>query len=793
MAINTDFYGLPETWVEIGSNTGCFKTGYNYGGNVNYTGSLKAIQDSSVTNPDNVASPPLDPSIIPWKINTASDVFNRKYIYPYSDNYTSQQVSTWSYESSQATTVHNGGFRFFLQQAPYLNGSLNYGGVGVWTNRYSPLNTKNELVENVYRSIFPIVDFDYSKMYVRCYLLYVSKTTIDDSSQYWSSNTTNSVSLSQLLDENAEIWLSNNYVYGLNIELRYQGITASYNSPIGMFAFDELHPTSYAGGYYPYARNYHHYQNNITLMNDVGQMGRATIGGVVGGNGSNWTNRWDSVNHTDIVELYLHNYKETSIQKIQGGIEKSGLLNSKTVSSSSSAQLRLFPRVFNSLGVSGILEYARKEMAYLGFRFSEYGNPTEEQLYLPEINSLGVTTGNYKPLSEAEDYDNYNWTNDVYERTPYDYQNDVGNDPNTYDNNITVLNTTINTISQEFVTPYVLNDTILKNVATFLYDTINTDWNPNDYNWSGKALYVNNPMDVVISLMYFPFDVLTAPYVRTFTDDLLFGSLNSEIASPVLYSSYCILDFGKCTYYPNYGVKDFRNYEPYCKGELYIPYCGSVSINPAVFLDKTLSVKMIVDLRTGSCLALVYRDSMVMQTIRGQMGITIPISGIQAQTLASSEVVSKTIAQNADISETMNFIDMAGTFIEGATGNKSMLDIAGSYATSILSSEISTNIAEKAAFNVNHVNVPFKVIGTASPVTSLANERRCRFILKRPVMLTNDLSNFAHQNGFATLEHDTLNNYRGYTVCDTADLSGINCTKTEKNLIMNFLKNGVYL
>ena len=84
MAINLDFYGNENDWIALSSGTpDLFKTAYTYGNNVSYQGSLKAFQDSSVTNPDNVASPILDDSIIPWKINEKSDVFNQKYIYPY--------------------------------------------------------------------------------------------------------------------------------------------------------------------------------------------------------------------------------------------------------------------------------------------------------------------------------------------------------------------------------------------------------------------------------------------------------------------------------------------------------------------------------------------------------------------------------------------------------------------------------------------------------------------------------------------------------------------------------------
>ena len=795
MAINTDFYGLPETWIEVSAGSGCYKTGYTYDNNANYTGSFKALQESSTTNPDNIASPPLDESIIPWKVNEKSDVFNRKYIYPYSDNYTSQQVSTWQYESSQATTVHNGGFRFFLEDYYYIN---NYSSNGLWSYRYSPLNLKSELYTNVYRLACPLVKFDYSKMYVRCDLLYVSKTTIDDSSQYWSSGTTKSVPLSQLLDENAETWLADKYIYGMNFEIVYNGIGSH---SVGMFAFDELQPTAYAGGYYPYGSKYKHYQNAITLMHDTGQMGRSCIGGVIGGNGSNWSNRWDSTNHTDIVELYLHNYTETNIPKIVGGIEESGLLNSKAVSSSTSAQLRLFPRIFNSLGVSGILEYARKEMSYLGFRFSEYGNPTDEQLYLPEINSQGITTGNYKKLSEATDYTNYDWSDDVFEKTPYDYENDVATDPNTYDDNKTVLNT-LSAIYDRFTNEYILNGTQLLSLKNVLYSTISSEVDSSF--WSDQKFLTNNPLDVIKGLTFYPFDVANAaPNTGTLDyNTIILGTIDTEVNATALIDSFVVLDCGSCTYFPVYGVNDFRSYAPYSKAELHIPYCGSVEISPELYLNHTIAVKMIVDLKTGAALALIYRDNMVVDSVGGIVGITIPISGIERETLAAAE--HQALSQYKTARNTA-----MGKIASFALDNKNLLSNVGSFgvvgaamsAGSVVKkssqlSDVANSIqnVEDAQYNLQHVEVPYKTIGNASTITAYANEPYCRLIIKRPIMLDGySQDDFGHCYGFATNKTGVVSDFSGYTKFASIDLSGVSCSESMKAQIKSIMLSGVRL
>ena len=213
MAINTDFYGLETDWIALSSGTpDLFKTAYTYDNNVNYQGSLKAFQDSSTTNPDNVASPILDDSIIPWKINEKSDVFNQKYIYPYCYDFITTQNSVWKYQESDYTQNVNGGFRFFIQDAYYTN--TGNGPNGVWSYRYSPLNTKAELYDGQYKYLFPIVGFDYSKCYIQISLLYVAKSVFDDTSTAWSATSVSTMSLKDIIDDDTK-W-QNNYFYGIN-------------------------------------------------------------------------------------------------------------------------------------------------------------------------------------------------------------------------------------------------------------------------------------------------------------------------------------------------------------------------------------------------------------------------------------------------------------------------------------------------------------------------------------------------------------------------------------------------
>lgn len=82
-------------------------------------------------------------------------------------------------------------------------------------------------------------------------------------------------------------------------------------------------------------------------------------------------------------------------------------------------------------------DYLKQQLAYLGFRFcidvNHLGDDIHsEYFYIPEIDSKGVTTGNYYQANstEAQNLPNNSWTTDVYQETPYDGTDDEeGDDP----------------------------------------------------------------------------------------------------------------------------------------------------------------------------------------------------------------------------------------------------------------------------------------------------------------------------------------------------------------------------
>lgn len=446
--------------------------------------------------------------------------------------------------------------------------------------------------------------------------------------------------------------------------------------------------------------------------------------------------------------------------------------------------------------------YLKQQLAYLGFRFCIDSNHFSDSIdsqyyYIPEIDSKGVTTGNYVAANapEAENYINYTWTDDVYESTPYDGTDDDDDegDPNEYDeNNETELNSLAAQAKNYFFNTYCLSPTQLRQLSEYMYTEMPTNQATEDF-------LTNNPIDVIINLQMFPFTIAAG----VTPDILMLGKLKprywdataSEWKDILVYNvptQVIILDCGSCTYYPEYGVHDFRNYEPYCTAELELPYCGNIKIPTSVYLNHTIKVKYIVDLITGACLALVFRDDLAYLAVTGQIGTQFPVSAVQSADLQASIMRKQT--QYGE-----SLINVARSTIGGALSVQGAANAApapgastalGAY-TGLLSA---FNQLEQAEFNVEHIQVPFTMHGSSSPMTSFANEQYPRLILKRPVMLPDyNAENYGHIVGFACNITAPLSAFSGLTVCSTANLDGVAATEAEKQLLRRALLDGIIL
>ena len=220
--------------------------------------------------------------------------------------------------------------------------------------------------------------------------------------------------------------------------------------------------------------------------------------------------------------------------------------------------------------------------------------------------------------------------------------------------------------------------------------------------------------------------------------------------------------------------------------ELYIPACGTFILDPQTVLGSTLSVKMWLSTSTGECnsIAYVIRNGVKAPVAygSGSLAVSMPITSIGWGSYLAA-------VTNATIKYSFGSLGVAGSGTQLIGGMKSGNQYAEASGLPGMMSSFQ-NMAQ-AEQNLAHLkNSSFTSVSgsfgsTASwnyPFNAYVKITRRHF--KKP-------SNYAHTRGIPLVETKTLSDCSGFTICVNADITSINATIQEKNMIVEALNNGV--
>lgn len=446
-------------------------------------------------------------------------------------------------------------------------------------------------------------------------------------------------------------------------------------------------------------------------------------------------------------------------------------------------------------------DYCKQQLAYLGFRFCIDSNHLSDAIdsqyfYIPEIDSVGTTTGNYYAANTAEAHTlpNDTWNTNVYEQTPYDGTNDdEDEDPNTYSDQ-TDWHFDIVSPNSSFIKLYLLDQLRVESLHDKFYESLQSK--PSGMSteeFFSDTYLTNNPTDVIISLRYFNINLESAINTSPTAEEIKLGAYQTGISAKQPVQTTKLFDYGSCIYYPHFG--DFRDYAPYSSAQLIIPYCGTVDIDPAQYMNTTINVKMLIDFASGACTAYILRNNLVIDSISGQIGIDLPVTGVASQDLLRNLFNG---SQNLKAAKNANVQGMAAGamgFISSALSGNYM-GMASAAMNTMFNEENTMLQKETADFNLHHTNVPFRQIGAVDPMISTNQEQQCRLLVYRPIMgieSQEEYDSYAHTIGYACYDNAQLSGYTGFTVCAAADTSGIPATLKERAIIKQLLLSGIYL
>ncbi len=447
------------------------------------------------------------------------------------------------------------------------------------------------------------------------------------------------------------------------------------------------------------------------------------------------------------------------------------------------------------------------EIAFLGLPFQikisgDAGTPAatvtiaDDDVFLPifDFNHM-VTTGRYTTdIAVKQTQANYTW-GDIFDSTVPDWDSSYnppkpsgGGDDDDFGD---LTNSRPTRYGTSGTKKYVCSASTINNLQSFL----NVSYTPDNVNFIAD-FKGTNPADYIVSIQRYPFPL---PHLSSMASILIGGVDTALTANPLeseLYQAQRVFDFGTIAIPEYYG--DFRDYES--KITLFLPFIGSVELDPRLFIGHLLTIDYIIDYDTGSIAAEIQRDGLTIETKTAHISITVPFfasdMGAYQNALAQTEfaIEQSKIKQISGIASTAI---SAGGAIAGAGAGLSDIgsaSVAGGLiggTASMLSGLVQMQSLE---YQLDHTAPSIGTLSVAAPANAFYMDDRARVLIIRPKMLSDySAEDYSHTVGNACAIPGKLGSFTGYTVAAAADLSGIPATAAEKALIRKQLQAGVYV
>lgn len=197
----------------------------------------------------------------------------------------------------------------------------------------------------------------------------------------------------------------------------------------------------------------------------------------------------------------------------------------------------------------------------------------------------------------------------------------------------------------------------------------------------GLEMYGTDPMQVVQGLRFYPFD-LTSIFQNVQPQQYIyFGAYQLPLQESVYKIVYAngYKDLGSVTIKRTF--KDWRDFEPYTKLSIYLPYVGRYQLDLKKYYDKTINVRYYIDIRTGACCVCLIANGILLDWFDGIIGTEMPITLTDYSSYAQNQI--NIIMRNAGM----------GTVGEAAFGNVASKVISAKTAGDTLDAAVATREA----------------------------------------------------------------------------------------------------
>ena len=239
---------------------------------------------------------------------------------------------------------------------------------------------------------------------------------------------------------------------------------------------------------------------------------------------------------------------------------------------------------------------------------------------------------------------------------------------------------------------------------------------------------------------------------------------------------------------------DYRDFEN-TKITAYLPFCGSVELNPQDVVGKWLGCTYAIDLFDGSCKAFIYTLSgndvgyegayYNVAIKQGQCGFLIPMSGTQAGQVASRQKVDG-YTDGALLYQAAAGLMESAMALGGYSDANPVAGFNKMITAGTASSVLTAQRLGRAGISAPSTSGGSGFTDFHQPASAYVQIRRSYY--QEPLQ-------YEHSIGFPTngAVYDNLSQFTGFIKCVNVDLSGFTCHEDERSEIKALLESGVYL
>ena len=330
---------------------------------------------------------------------------------------------------------------------------------------------------------------------------------------------------------------------------------------------------------------------------------------------------------------------------------------------------------------------------------------------------------------------------------------------------------------------YICDTNAIQDISNALYDT--TPGGLWEDIKKGLDMFGDNPIESVVNLVYYPLSLSTVFTNTQPAPSIWFGGYEHQLtqgsASKILYPD----GYFSCgTVVLKRTFNNYKDFPPYTRIFVDIPYCGTYEIDPAKYYGKTTELRYFIDTRAnGLCTASLIAAGTLVDQFNGQLGVSLPMILTDFSAYANNQL--NTLLGNG------------GQAVSGAT------DIASSAAGASSAIGLASMGVGAAAFGAvqgaktaygltqNNINKFNKTKGGSSAMLNQYLPQKAVFTFE--IQEEDIPSNFYQLNGGATNAGGTVGSFSGYLECDQIKLNIQGATESEKERIRSLLMGGVFI